>query len=392
MPIWSLAHAGLFVGALGSFLEKVGAVSTNNPDRDRLIVKTLLTGEASWVVFPEGRMVKNKKIVEKGRFMVSYAGGKHPPHTGAATLALRAEFYRQRIREMAKRSPEEASRLMDIFNIDSIEAVSRQSTTIVPVNITYYPIRARENTLSTLAQQLVEKLPDRAIDEIMTEGTMLLSGVDMDIRFGEPIRIKECVACRPIRRDIVSEKRIEFDDVLPSRRRMRKEALKIMRRYMTAIYRMTTVNYDHLFASVIKHMPFTKIAPEALKRKVFLVSQTGLSGTDIHLHSGLQMDRTHLLADDRYNRYGDFLSLSLEKGVVKKDGSVLIKHHGQFATAFDFNRARMDNPVAVIANEVEPLELLQRHVRRIAWKPDFWVRRKVAAFLMKQAYDEFEED
>ncbi len=123
-------------------------------------------------------MVKSKKIIEKGRFMVSYAGGKHPPHTGAATLALRAEFYRQRIQELTTRAPEEASRLMKIFNIDSVDAVSRHSTTIVPVNITYFPIRARENTLSSLAQQLVEKLPDRAIDEIMTEGTMLLSGAN----------------------------------------------------------------------------------------------------------------------------------------------------------------------------------------------------------------------
>ena len=95
-PIWSLASAEFYGGALGRFLESVGAVSTKDPDRDRLIVKTLLTDEAAWVIFPEGRMVKNKKIIEKGRYMVSFAGGKHAPHTGAAHLALRSEFYRQR--------------------------------------------------------------------------------------------------------------------------------------------------------------------------------------------------------------------------------------------------------------------------------------------------------
>jgi len=391
-PVWSLADSGLFIGALGSFLEKVGAVSTRNPDRDRLIVKTLLTGEASWIIFPEGRMVKNKKIIEKGRFMVSYAGGKHPPHTGAATLALRAEFYRQRIRELADRSPGEAARLMEIFNIDSVKAVSRSTTYIVPVNITYFPIRARENTLSSLVRWLVEDLPDRAVDEILTEGTMLLSGVDMDIRFGEPIRIDQCVDRRSIQRDIRSGEKIGFDDILPSRSRMRKEALKIMQRYMTAIYQMTTVNTDHLFASILKYHPMARIEEQALRRKVFLVSQAGLSGSDIHLHSGLKMDRTHLLADDRYNRYGDFLSLALEKGVVKKDGTALIKDHSKFAAPFDYNRARMDNPVAVIANEVEPLELLQRHVRRIAWMPDFIIRRKVVRLLMKKAFEEFQAD
>ena len=87
LPVWSLADYELFKGALGTYLDNVGAVSTRNPERDRLIVRSLLTGEAAWVIYPEGRMVKSKKIVEKGKYMISYAGGKHPPHTGAATLA-----------------------------------------------------------------------------------------------------------------------------------------------------------------------------------------------------------------------------------------------------------------------------------------------------------------
>ncbi len=187
VPVWSLAAAELFKGTMGNYLEKVGAVSTKNPDRDLLIVKSLLTGEAMWIVFPEGRMVKNKKIVEKGRFMISYAGGKHPPHTGAATLALRTEFYRQRLQKLAYSRPAEAERLLERFGIDALESISDKPTYIVPVNITYYPIRARENLLSNMAQNLVENIPERVIEELMLEGSMLLSGVDMDIRFGDPI-------------------------------------------------------------------------------------------------------------------------------------------------------------------------------------------------------------
>jgi len=108
-PVWSLADYELFSGPFGNYLEKVGALSTKNPDRDRLIVKTLLTGEADWIIFPEGRMVKNKKIIEKGQFMISWAGGKRPPHTGAGTLAIRTEFYRQRLRRLSEEKPDEAS-------------------------------------------------------------------------------------------------------------------------------------------------------------------------------------------------------------------------------------------------------------------------------------------
>ena len=170
IPVWALAAPELFVGKFGRYLEQVGAVSTQSPDRDRLIVKTLLTAEACWIFFPEGRMVKNKKIMENGRFMISYGGGKHPPHTGAATLAMRTEFYRQRIADMAHCNPEEAQRLVDRFELSDVDSVSRQPTCIVPVNLTYYPLRARENALSRLAERMVEELPERVTEEIMTEG------------------------------------------------------------------------------------------------------------------------------------------------------------------------------------------------------------------------------
>ena len=228
VPVWSLAAYELFQGAFGSFLENVGAVSTKNPDRDRLIVKSLLTGEANWIIFPEGRMVKNKKIIEKGRFMISKAGGKHPPHTGAATLAMRTEFYRHRLRRLVTENPDEAQYLKELFQIESLEPVIERNTYIVPVNLTYYPIRAMENILSDLALRLVEDLPERFVEEIMTEGSMLISGVDLDIRFGEPLIIGDCLECSAIELDIRAKRRINFDDLLPSRQPMRMEALKLM--------------------------------------------------------------------------------------------------------------------------------------------------------------------
>jgi esterase/lipase/1-acyl-sn-glycerol-3-phosphate acyltransferase len=392
IPVWSLAAYELFQGPLAILLDKVGAVSTNDPDRDRLIVKSLLTGEAAWIIFPEGRMVKTKKIIEKGQFMISYAGGQRPPHTGAATLALRTEFYRQRIRRMIQDDPHEVQRLLELFQIDAVEPVLEHNTYIVPVNITYFPIRARENILSNLAQRLVEDISDRLVEEIMTEGSMLLSGVDVDIRFGQAIPIKECLESMPIDRDISSKKPIKFDDILPSRAQMRKEALKIMQRYMGAIYGMTTVNHDHLFASVLRMMPHKRIEENDLRRRVFRVATFLRNETGLFCHKSLKTDQVHLLTDDRYNRVKDFISIALEKGILKKKGDFLHKDSSKFSSPYDFHRARIDNPIEVMANAVEPLTSLQRIVRRIAWLPAFWLRRQIAEHLLRKTNVEFEND
>ena len=392
IPVWSLASYELFKGAFGAYLEKLGAVSTKNPDRDRLIVKSLLTGEANWIIFPEGRMVKNKKIIEKGRFMISAAGGKHPPHTGAATLALRTEFYRRRIRRLTAENSDEAGYLAEMFQIRDVGPVIDGQTHIVPVNLTYYPIRVRENILSNLAVRLVEDLPARIIEELMTEGSMLLSGVDIDIRFGKPIRIFERLQCSPIDMDISAKRRIHFDDPIPSRHRLRIEALKLMQRYMADIYSLTTVNHDHLFASMLRAMRSKKIDESDLRRRVFLAATHIPQKTKICLHRSLKEDQVHLLTDDRYHKVKDFLAVARDKGIISPKGHVFVKDSAKFSSPYDFHRTRIDNPIEVMANAVEPLTDLQHKVNRLAGQPGFWIKRKVAKYLQDRALIEFKKD
>ncbi|MFO7666445.1 MAG: alpha/beta fold hydrolase [Desulfobacterales bacterium] len=392
VPVWSLADFSLFKGAFGDFLEKVGAVSTRDPHRDRLIVKSLLTGEASWIIYPEGQMVKSKKIVEKGRFMIANAGGKNPPHTGAATLALRTEFYRQRLKKMIEIMPDEARRISGLFNIESIDPVLSKKTFIVPVNITYYPVRAYENSLSRLSGNLVRDIPERVMEEIMTEGTMLLSGVDIDIRFGKPIDIKEYTNNYLINNDITNKKQVNFDDPIPSKPLMKKAALKIMQRYMSCIYSMTTVNHDHLFASLLMMMPFKKINEDDLIRRIFLIATLDLKDSGCFFHRSLMDDQVPLLTDDRYGKYRDFISMAEKKGIVTRNGKTITKDTRKLTLPFDFHRIRIENPVAVMANEVEPLTNLQRRIRLISLQTGFWIKHRVVKFLLEKAEKEFIQD
>jgi esterase/lipase/1-acyl-sn-glycerol-3-phosphate acyltransferase len=392
IPIWSLASAEFYGGTLGRFLESVGAVSTNDPHRDRLIVKTLLTNEAGWVIFPEGRMVKNKKIIERGRYIVSHAGGKHPPHSGAAHLALRTEFYRQRFLWLIQHASAEAERLYPLFNLAALSDMSPLGTCIVPVNLTYYPLRARVNILNKLAKRFLEDVPEKFSEELMTEGTMLTAGVDIDIRFGPAIAIAPYLQVPAILNDIQKPDPFGFDDPLPCLQCMRKAALQIVQQYMGAIYRMTTVNHDHIFASLLKHSPRRRIRMNNLRRRAFLAIQQGTSQETLHLHTSLQETQNHLLLDDRYSKLADFLSIAEESGVVTPAPPYLLLDRRKLRDIFDFNRARVDNPVAVMANEVEPLTALQHKISWLCWMPGFVLRARIARFFVEKAELEFVED
>ncbi|HXK66245.1 MAG TPA: 1-acyl-sn-glycerol-3-phosphate acyltransferase, partial [Spirochaetota bacterium] len=180
--IYSLAHHSFFVGGFGTFMEKVGAVSTKDPLRDVKFIGALLRGDMDCIIFPEGQMVKDKKLVERGKYMVYNSGIRRPPHTGAAFIALRAQFYREELKSCKERNAcDELNNLMAHFGISEQELshITNQETYIVPVNITYFPIRARANILNKIANKLVKALPERIEEELEVEGTMLVEGVDI---------------------------------------------------------------------------------------------------------------------------------------------------------------------------------------------------------------------
>lgn len=396
LTFWNLADYELFDAGLAGIFNRLGVVSTRNPDRDRLMVKTLLTGEAAWIVFPEGRMVKSKKVYDpagkqRGRFMIASPDGPHPPRTGTATLALRTEFYRQRLRSIRNTFPEEVERLAGLYQIDQIASVFNIETYIVPVNVTYYPIRAKENALSRLAELFISELSERILEEIITEGNMLLAGVDMDIRFGSPIRIAPYLKSSTVQKDIASQKPINFDDPIPSRPMMRKTAAKIMDRYMSKIYGMTTVNHDHLLTTLLKYYPFAGIDEKDLRRRAYLATTLNLQKMGIYRHDSLLQNQIHLLTDDRYDKIDNFISFAIDKKILRRDGDKFVKMV-DFSESGEFHRVRIDHPLIVIVNEIEPLTQLQEQLEALALQPGLRVKHRLREYLINNAAFAYERD
>lgn len=334
-------------------------------------------------------MVKDKGYFRR-RMLLPSSGVR--PHSGAATLALRTEFYRQRLIRLQESAPEEVTRLKEMFQIADLAPVRNGKCWIVPVNITYYPLRARDNALSRLARLFMKNVSLRLKEEMLTEGSMILSGVDIDVRFGTPLDPAEGLAAKAIQGDIVSPQRIDFDDRLRSLDQMKSEATRLMERYMSSIYDLTTVNHDHLFASLLRAYPYKAIKEEDFLRRAFLIATQCLKKSGCNRHESLKTGQVALLTDDRYHKFRDFSLLALEKGVMTKQDGELVKDRSKFSAPFDMQRARIENPVGVIANEVVPLTLLQREVHLTAWLPGWLVRNRVAAVLERQALQEYRED
>ncbi len=392
VPVWSLADHSFFEGPLSGFMAKIGAVSTRDPDRDRLIVKSLLTGETNWIIFPEGHMVKDKEAVTSPSIFGLYRGKLRLAHTGAANLALRTEFYRKRLQHLLTENPAEAERLQNKFQIEDLSPVLTRKTWIVPINLTYYPLRARENVLSTLADRFAHNISERLREELLTEGTMFFEGVDIDIRFGQAIPVSDYLTSSRIKQDMFSLRQIDFDDLLPSLPAMRQEATALMNRFMSDIYSMTTVNHDHLFASLLRALPFSKISEEDFRRRVFLLTDLVPDKTLVFCHQSLEIGQVALLTDDRYHKYRDFLALARETGVVRCEKGILFRNTANLSAGSEFHRIRIKNPLGVATNEVQTLSALKRQIRWMAWLPEMLVRHRVVDVLLRQAADQFETD
>ena len=86
------------------------------------------------------------------------------------------------------------------------------------------------------------------------------------------------------------------------------------------------------------------------------------------------------------------MAVALDTGILTTRDNSFVKDPSKFSSPYDFHRARIDNPIEVMANAVEPLTDLQRTVNRLAFHSRFWIKRKVAQYLSNHAVEEFNKD
>jgi len=394
--VLSLAHHSFFLGNFGAFMSALGAISTRDPERDRILLGALLRGDRSCMIFPEGQMIKDKKLVEKGKYLIYNSGIRRPPHTGAGILALRSELIRSRIRHLHTTGEQsELDSLMEYFSIsgpDQLRSVMEQETFIVPVNITYFPVRARNNIINRIAHMFIHNLPERIEEELQVEGTMLLDGVDIDINFGEPLPMAPYMDSRSMKKKITGPGMSPAAMDPAGDRHLRTLRLALMYRYMERIYGMTTVNHDHIFATLLLKYNKRRISRNDFRNRAFLaIDEIRHVNMQSH-HTNLKMKQTYLLTDDIHGRYDDFIEAAKSDGLIFEDRGFLYKNRERFSNPYEFHTIRRDNIIEVLHNEIEPLKEVVKSINRIMRTPECLIKRKIRNLVYRRDLEIFEND
>lgn len=395
--VWSLAAAELFKGKIGTYLQNTGVISNRDPDRDKTIVNSLLRGENPWMIFPEGAMIKDKKVVDHAGELSIYNDGKRrAPHTGAAVVALRAEYYRHKLQCIYDRDgAQNLEQLQELFGLEdreSIEAVLKKRTVIIPVNITYFPMRARDNFMLRMASRFAQDLSKRALEELSVEGTVLSDDTDIDIRLGEPIDVHEYLNA-PEYSEVMAcglNDMTAFED--DPRSLFQDAARKLMNHYMRDIYQNTTINYDHLFATIIRHQPPKGFTERMYRNRIFLCAHEIKKLGYHNLHSLLERTYKDVVFEDPSPKFQSFIALSLKEKFLHWDGDKYTRNVDMEAGHTPFHHTRFHEMTNVIANEIEPLERLTQLIKQTARMPRFLMSKRIRDIFLEEDQQLFEDD
>ena len=175
-------------------------------------------------------------------------------------------------------------------------------------SITYYPIRARENLILRMASALTKDLSERAIEELSVEGTLISEDTDVDVSLGDPIDVRaylfdpryaELMACGDDLHKLEADPKSLFHEV----------SGELMQRYMSSIYKLTRVNYDHVFATIVRYQGATPFTERRYRNRIFICADELVREKKHNLHALLRSTYRDVLFEDPSPKFDDFLSL-----------------------------------------------------------------------------------
>jgi esterase/lipase/1-acyl-sn-glycerol-3-phosphate acyltransferase len=385
-----LADSSLYHGALGRFLESAGSISTRHKNRDNVILKDLITGSYDWMIYPEGSMIKSKKIQADKGFTNYTPGRVGPVRTGSAVLALKSQIYRNNIIESFKKNKvEDLHEFEKNLGITYHESLENIDTQIVPLNITYYPLRPGNNKIQQLVARLVKKIPKQVAEELEIEGNLLL-GAEINISFGDPINIGDYIRSTYA---LISQLPI-IQDETKTNLILRYFKSRLTSDFMSKIYSDIQINFDHIFAAALKFFNEEEIEIGRLKRVIYLSGvMIESSGKYRCNHSIIEENLVKMFFDEDDHDFDNVFELAKKQGIIAETACDRFEINKEMLNKeYDFHEIRRENSLQVVVNEFLLLDTASAIIKRNVKINDEELRKKVFDEIYKRDLSIFSKD
>ena len=384
-----------------TFLRSIGVVPNTMPDLFPFLAREILHGK-KLIIFPEGGMVKDKQVVdEHGQFGVFSRSAleRRKHHRGAAVIALALDAFKTallRDYSVGKYGNiERWAEQLDFADTESLMIKALKPTTIVPSNITFYPIRVNDNILHQAARILNKGINKRFAEELIIEGNLLFKHTDMDIRFSRPLIIGKYWKWweKMLLPNVVHrfESLQELFKLTPDSGHwggrihsvgMKAKSNLVRDDYMSAMYHTVTVNLSHIASYIILSLHRRGISAIDCDRfhKILYLCIKKIQQSDAFLHRSLQNPQEYgVVAEGGSSRLEQFLRTVSEMDLlVVEDNQYVFKD--KLADEFHFDQIRTENLISVYANELTPLKNITRIIKKTIKSFDKATDKTIADF------------
>lgn len=375
----AIAASEFFTGddTLANYLLSVGAVPHNHPRLIPYLAEEILRGHKV-VIFPEGGMVKDRRAQDKRGGYSIYsrtALERRKHHTGAAVLSLAVDILKQTIRLAIKQDNQPLIRhwmtRLEFTTPKALQAAAERPSTIVPANITFYPMRVSDNLLHSGFELINRGISRRLSEELLIEGNILLKNTDMDIHLGDILYSRDYWSwwVRPILKQLAPEMK-SLDELLSLETsdqpfmhrlltsRLRHNALRLRNDYMKAIYNEVTINLSHLAALIIYGLleqGQQAVDVNLFHRMLYLAVKSAQTLPRINLQRSLRNpDCYGELMMGRCAGLDQFFLTAAQLELIEQEGGHYL-FMPKLCQEHEFDQIRLENMIEVYANEAGPV-------------------------------------
>jgi len=318
IKVRALADHSIFTKSLKEYFENIGLVDTKDPNRNQIILNDLFCGKNNWLIFPEGKMIKNKKP--------TYI------HSGAYLLAIQAYLLQEEYKKI-KHNDEKLQKFIQKNNLKEDFTFLDKEIHIAPVSINYYFLRSDSNNITDTFRNIFDIKSSRVNEEIDIESNILLNS-EIIINILKPIPIKEYLKKYKTKNDILNKARMNLSSEV-----------------MNSIYENISIHMEHIVALVLWLYPKEEICIDEFKRIVFYIC-TLLSKTNKVLHYSICKNIISLVSDEENEALEKVLLLAKSSKVIKIDKTTITILKDNYNKDYHFHSIRVKNTLKVILNEI----------------------------------------